>query len=240
MTLQTATQLYNIYCDESCHLERDHQPIMVLGALSVATESAPEVNAAIRALKVAHGYDPKWEVKWTKVSQSRLPFYEALVDYFLTNDDLAFRAVVAHNKDQLRHADFAQDHDDWYYKIYYQLLQPMLTGDAGYRIYLDIKQTNGGPKVAKLHEVLTNKLRDWDAQIVQRIQILQSDQVQLLQLADLLIGAVSYSNRGLASSTAKLALMRRVELGAGVSLLRNTRMLDRKVNLFHWTPQGDR
>lgn len=24
-------QIYNIYCDESCHLENDHQTIMVLG-----------------------------------------------------------------------------------------------------------------------------------------------------------------------------------------------------------------
>jgi len=27
--------IYNIYCDESCHLEHDRQPVMVLGAISV-------------------------------------------------------------------------------------------------------------------------------------------------------------------------------------------------------------
>jgi len=24
---------YNIYCDESCHLENDHEPVMLVGAV---------------------------------------------------------------------------------------------------------------------------------------------------------------------------------------------------------------
>ncbi len=27
------TQIFNVYCDESCHLENDHQSAMVLGAV---------------------------------------------------------------------------------------------------------------------------------------------------------------------------------------------------------------
>ena len=27
------SQIVNLYCDESCHLERDHQPVMVLGVV---------------------------------------------------------------------------------------------------------------------------------------------------------------------------------------------------------------
>ena len=26
------SQTYNVYCDESCHMENDHQTVMVLGA----------------------------------------------------------------------------------------------------------------------------------------------------------------------------------------------------------------
>jgi len=29
------TTIFNVYCDESCHLEHDRQPVMVLGAISV-------------------------------------------------------------------------------------------------------------------------------------------------------------------------------------------------------------
>jgi hypothetical protein len=28
------SEIYNIYCDESCHLEKDKIPVMVLGAVS--------------------------------------------------------------------------------------------------------------------------------------------------------------------------------------------------------------
>jgi hypothetical protein len=27
------SRVYNVYCDESCHLENDHQKVMVLGAV---------------------------------------------------------------------------------------------------------------------------------------------------------------------------------------------------------------
>ena len=32
--------LYNIYCDESCHLEQDGQPVMVLGAVWLSHDHA--------------------------------------------------------------------------------------------------------------------------------------------------------------------------------------------------------
>jgi hypothetical protein len=38
----------NIYCDESCHLERDQQPVMVLGALWCAEDKASEVAARVK------------------------------------------------------------------------------------------------------------------------------------------------------------------------------------------------
>lgn len=229
---------YDIFCDESGHLEHDLLPDMVLGAISAPHEVTSEVNAAIRALKAQHGYNPDWEVKWTGVSPSRQPFYVALVDYFLSHEGLCFRGLVAHGKEQLRHQDWNQRHDDWYYKMYYQMLQPILDPAAAYRIYLDIKDTQGGPKVRKLHEVLSNSIFDFDRQVIERIQIQRSDEIQLLQLADFLIGAVAYANRGLNQNGAKTAVIRRLERGAGVSLLRNTRLVDRKLNLFHWKPRG--
>jgi hypothetical protein len=231
-------RLVDVYCDESCHLEHDGHPIMVLGAASAEHDSIAELNHAIRALKVEHGYSPDWEIKWTRVSASRLPFYIALVDLFLGEPPLSFRAVVAHGKDQLAHDEFNQVHDEWYYKMYYQLLCPLLDQASAYRIYLDIKDTRGGPKVAKLHEVLANKLHDWDWEIVNRIQIVRSDEVQLMQLSDFLLGAVSYANRGLNTSDAKLAVIRHLEHGAGVNFHRNTRITDTKVNLFHWKRRG--
>ena len=45
---------YNIYCDESCHLEKDHIPVMVIGAVWCPAESSRELSKAIRYIKEKH------------------------------------------------------------------------------------------------------------------------------------------------------------------------------------------
>ena len=45
---------YNIYCDESCHLEHDHQKIMVLGAIRCDKTYKSQIVKEIRAIKEKH------------------------------------------------------------------------------------------------------------------------------------------------------------------------------------------
>lgn len=235
----TERTLIDIYGDESCHLERDGHDLMVLGAVAVPHERTREVADRIRDLKEAHGLARDFEIKWTKVSPAKLDFYLALVDLFHDDPDLRFRGYVAHGKTQLRHADFAQDHDTWYHKTYYAMLLPLLQRpDAQFNIYIDIKDTRGGTKVRVLHDVISTKLRDRDHEIVRRIQIVRSDEVEVLQLADLLIGAVSYRNRGLATSEAKAAIIKRLERVAHSRLDHSTPKAAQKVNLFQWQPRA--
>ena len=52
---------------------------------------------------------------------------------------------------------------------------------------------------------------DFYDETVKNIQLVRSDQIQLMQLSDLLIGAVSYSNRGLNSNPAKVKLIEHIE-----------------------------
>lgn len=227
----------DIYCDESCHLERDGQELMVLGAVVVPHEHGREVTERIWAVKEAHGLPRAFEAKWTKVSPAKVDFYLALIDEFLADDALRFRGLVAHGKSQLRHADFGQDHDTWYYKMYWEMLRVIIVPPRRHRIYLDIKDTRGGTKTAKLREVLANTFHDWTNEVVERIQIARSEEIQALQLADILVGAVSYRGRGLATSTAKTAIVKRLEAGARRRLDRSTPIDAEKVNLFHWLPQ---
>ena len=154
------SQLLNFYCDESCHLEHDSQPVMVLGALWCPQDKAREIAVRIREIKAQHGLAPTFEIKWTKVSPAQAAFYLHLLDYFFDDDDLHFRALVA-AKAGLRHPDFAQTHDGWYYKMMFRLLEPLLSPNARSHIYLDKKDTRGGNKVRKLHEVLANSRYDF-------------------------------------------------------------------------------
>lgn len=63
---------YNIYCDESCHLQNDHQQAMVLGAIWSPLEKTSEISTRLREIKTRHKLPPSFEIKWTKISGSTL------------------------------------------------------------------------------------------------------------------------------------------------------------------------
>lgn len=230
------SETYNIYCDESCHLEHDQQKVMVLGALISPAHDAKGIASRLRDIKGRFGLQPAFESKWTKVSQSKQDFYLAWVDYFFDNDDLGFRALIVPDKSVLRHEAFSQTHDEWYYKMFFTMLKSLLHSDACFRIYLDYKDTWGREKVRKLHEVLANNIYDFSRKIVERVQVVRSHEVEQLQLCDLLIGAVAYANRQLVGNEGKLAVVRRVQERSRLSLTKTTLLGERKVNLLLWRP----
>jgi hypothetical protein len=232
------SRLFNVYCDESCHLENDHIPVMAWGAITCPDGELRKVSTAIRLLKDVHGLNPNFEAKWTKISPSKVAFFLALVDLFLANDNLRFRGLVVPDKALIDHARFDQSHDDWYYKMYFTMLRPIFCAPHQYRIYLDVKDTRGGPKTLKLHEVLANSLLDFERQTVQRVQQIRSHESELLQITDILIGAITYANRGLMTSPAKAAIIERLRLRLGQQVFsRTSTFAATKFNILVWRAQ---
>lgn len=227
------TSKFNLYCDESCHLPNDGHGLMVLGVVTCPLGKTREIAQRLREIKLAHSMPPAFEVKWNKVSPARDAFYRGWVDYFFDDDDLAFRAVVA-DKTRLQHAVFEQDHDDWYYKMMFTLLGRVIQPDACFRIYLDKKDTRSARKVEKLHDVLCNNVLDFDREVVERVQVIESHAVEQMQLADLLLGAVGYANRGLTENAGKQAVIARIKERSGYGLTRSTLLREAKFNLFLW------
>jgi hypothetical protein len=118
------------------------------------------------------------------------------------------------------------------------LLKAIIDPQFRYSIYLDLKDTRGKKKVEKLHDVLANAHYDFSRQIIEKIQVVRSHEVELVQLADLLIGAVSYINRGLKGSPAKLGLIDRIKQRSRYSLTQTTLLREEKMNLFRWNASG--
>lgn len=235
---------YNVYCDESCHLERDRQPLMVLGAVWCKKNYVSEANKQIRIIKESHGLKSHTELKWTKISPSKALLYRDLVDYFVGDKNLHFRAVVAINKGLLNHEIYDQNHDDWYYKIYFLMLRQIFDPEDTYNVYLDIKDTAGAKKAEKLWNVLCNSNYDFEREIIRKLQIVRSYEVELLQLSDVLIGAVMYANRRRHlpaftehPSEAKLSVVERLIRKTKYSLIRSTLPFERKMNIFVWSPK---
>lgn len=234
----TAPRTFNIYCDESCHLEHDHIPVMAWGAVSCPVDDVRGISEEIRALKAAHGFAPNFEAKWSKVSPAKGAFYLGLIDLFLDDERLRFRGLVVPNKSLLDHARFDQSHDEWYYKMYFTMLRPIFTAPHRYRIYLDVKDTRGGPKTRKLHEVLANSLYDFNRECIERVQQVRSHENEFSQLADLLIGALTYAHRGLVSSTAKTAIVEHLQRRLGPqALTRTSAFAAVKFNILVWRAQ---
>jgi hypothetical protein len=237
------SQIFNIYCDESCHLEHDGLPVMGFGAVICPVEKMAATNAALAALKEKHR--ARGELKWEKVSPSRQSFYEELIDWFFAESGVRFRGWLVEHKSRLEHEFFnAGSHDSFYYKMYYYLLDPLVRWpqpgepERTYRIYLDVKDTRSRIMVDHLGKVLRNKKRDKDSKLISRVQSIPAEEVQLMQLTDFLLGALTYRNRpDTQTSAAKLACVARIEQRAGFKLTGGTPPWEEKFNFYTFTPQ---
>lgn len=228
---------YNVYCDESCHLENDNQKAMVLGAIWCQKDKVYEISKRLKEIKKKHGFSSEFEIKWTKVSKSKIDFYLDIIDYFFDDDDLFFRSVIIPDKKLLNHKQFGQDHDDFYYKMFFYVLKNILKPQERFNIYIDIKDTLGNYKVEKLKQVLSYSQYDFSNQIINQFKRVHSHQVILLQLADLLIGSLSYLNRGLNTNEGKNILIQRIKDRSKYSLDQSTLSRESKLNLFVWKAQ---
>lgn len=216
------SKTFNIYCDESCHIEHDHKKFMFLGSVSSAYNQVKLHTEQIKQLKKKHNFYA--EIKWTSVSNSKLRFYLDLVDYFFATD-LKFRAIGI-EKSKIKCEDFGSTYDDFYYKMYYYLLNKNIDTLYNYNVFLDIKDTLSAYKVNKLKDILNVKYG-----VFRNIQNIRSEESLLLQLADFLMGAVSYSNNDeLKANAAKVLVIERIRHHAALDL--SATNYSKKLNLF--------
>lgn len=230
------SELYNIYCDESCHLENDKKKSMSLGAIWCPFEKKDQIFERLREIKIEHGLSPTFELKWNKVSMAKIDYYRDVMNYFFDNSDLHFRVLVVPDKSELNHEKYDQTHDQFYYKMYFDMLKTIFAPNSFYNIYIDIKDTIGAKKVEKLHEVLCNNHYDFSRDVIRRVQQVRSEEVELIALADFFTGAISYLFRGLNTSESKLKLIQKIKEKTGYSLQRSTLYKEDKFNLFIWRP----
>lgn len=231
------TDVYNVYCDESCHLEVDKSSsVMLLGCMWIPRSKVKIVSEQLKSLKTKH--KTLGELKWVKVSHKNQSFYEELCDWFFDQPDLHFRGLVVTQKQMLDHKQFNEgSHDTFYYKMHFLLLRPIVeNASAFYNVFLDVKDTRSRLKVKQLKSVLCSSRFDFAEQQL-NVQCIRSHEAQLLQLTDFFLGALSYKHRELQTSDTKLALVSRIEKQIGQSLLNSTRLTESKFNIFVWTPQ---
>lgn len=214
---------FNFYCDESCHLENDKMPFMMISYVSSAYNQVKLHSSNIRALKQKHFL--KGEVKWSALSKSQYPLYSELIDYFFATD-LQFRAIVI-DKSQLNHNAYNQSHDDFYHKMYFQLLSKKIFPENNYNIFIDRKDTRTYKKAESLKDYLN---RNFIA--VRTLQSIQSHESELMQLTDVIMGAISYYIRGYNKVIAKNKIIEKIQAHSKLPLTHSTSKDSNKFNLF--------
>lgn len=216
------SKTFNFYCDESTHLQNDKEPFMIIAYISSAYNQLEQHKLHLKMLKAKHQI--KGECKWSKVSESKYHYYADLIDYFFSTD-MNFRAVIV-KKSQIdeNRTDFT--YNDFYFRMYYQLLHHKINLEYNYNIYFDVKDTTSNKKLLKLKDILK-----WNASI-RSFQFIKSHESSLMQLADLLMGAINYKLRKYNQVIAKNKLIERIEKHSKVSLHNSTPKNSDKFNLF--------
>lgn len=180
---------YNIYLDESCHLEHDNSNVMCIGYTKIPYDQYEELKGKIKQLKLKH--KSPTEIKWNSLSSSRWELYKELIDLFFFND-IDFRAILIKEKKNLSPDKLSRlDQHSYYYKTLSLLLGNKVHNDnCDYRVYLDVKDTKGKDRI----KLLKNELEvqyDFKSPFTY-FQHIHSSENEFLQLTDLFIGAICY------------------------------------------------
>lgn len=230
---------YCLYGDESCHLENDGINSMALGCTWCEKEKKDTIARELRDLKEKHGLSPHgYELKWTSVSPSKIDYFIDVTNYFLGNPLLNYRAVLVPDKTVLTHTKFDQTHSEWLYKLWYHCVKHIITATNVYNIYIDISERNSYLRSQKLKEVLENRFRENHLPngCIGNVQNVDSQQVEILQLADFLTGALCYGERGLTGSTTKLEIVNLLREYLKMASWRKTLYAETKFSILVWNP----
>ena len=222
----------NIYCDESRHTSDRTDPYMVIGALACPRDRKEELTKQINLLRKQH--DVWREFGWKTLSPSRHDFYWALLDFFRNDRDLSFRCLVV-DRNILDHAQFNQGDDELgFYKLYYQMLVHWLKPACAYHIYLDWQQNRTQRRFMDLRDILRRRLTGKAK--IECLEPVSSGHTPMIQLTDLLIGAVGYAWNDRRGSPIKEAFCIALAEAAGLQTLKITTALGAgKFNIFHFT-----
>jgi hypothetical protein len=179
---------YVVYCDESRHNGPENHRYMAIGGLWVVEERKTSISQNFKELCKSRGLNA--EVKWNKVSSSRLADYELLVDFFFQTSDLYYRVIVVDQTKVNAVRFHAGDHEVGFYKFYYQMLKSWVLWGNQYRILLDFKRNRVVHRYSDLEQILRRRAVSAHATI-SNLLCIDSYQTPLAQLCDVLTGAVA-------------------------------------------------
>jgi hypothetical protein len=129
------------------------------------------------------------------------------------------------------------DEELGFYKLYYQMLIHWLKPSSAYHIYLDWQQNKVQTRFISLRDALKRKLLGRTR--IECLEPVSSHQMPLIQLTDLITGAVGYAWNDQRGSETKVRFCDDLARSVGLATLKTSTALSaEKFNIFHFTGQA--
>lgn len=191
---------HHVYCDESSMECR----FMVYGGIITPEDNVAEFDGLLAEWRAKNRMNA--ELKWAKVSKSKLSEYISFVDFFFDHaaeNHWHFKSVVF-DTSQINYATHHEgDEELGFYKFYYHFLLHKFApyaknDDHRLWVYIDQKSTTK-ERLGALKDALNNGIRKKFSRSVSVIRAVEprvSHECNLIQLADVLMGAIAYHCNG--------------------------------------------
>ncbi len=216
-----------IYTDESYIKDGRY---MLIGGLWIAKENIIETKTFVDVFKTENSMTN--ELKWTKVSNGRIIEYKRFVDIFFQSK-MKFNCIVV-DKHIVDHTTFNDgDKELGFYKFYYQLISRNCAFNCHYNLYLDQMNNKKKSRYSELKERLNRYLVSQNSKCI-HIEPVDSKKESMIQLVDVLLGAVGYSWNLNNSSPAKLRLIEYIQSKLGRRLTHPTSLHENKFNIWNF------
>lgn len=243
-------QTINLYCDESCPIQNDGNDFLALAAVYCPKRHIDSIKRNIKNIKKKYGLKEIDELKWSKITINNVEMYKEIIDFIENDDRIRIRTILASNKKQN-----IKPYEIWYQSMYYYLFSQLIewyskkrhftennnTWKNFYNKYImliDRKDTHSNSDYAKTALYLEQKFKDKNITI--KSYAVDSKEHQLIQIADIFAGAITYENRKVYTNTAKTAIVKKIKRSFATDLKDSTTLFSdsEKFNHFNWTARN--
>jgi len=237
MTGTNPIPICDVFIDESSQTGHRY---LVLGGIIVPTPFAESLTLRIMDARLPQL--PRGEMKWTKVSRGKLDAYKRVIDLFFSPEferEIHFHSLAADLSKQ-NNAYFNEgSREIGFSKELFQLARKFGRLYQGrFHIYPDERRTDQKLEDLRLmlnrHINKTEPHRDWP---YRRVQFRNSAQTPILQLADIMTGAIAFKLNGHDkaddASPAKIEMAKHILDHAGIRDISRSTSISGKFTLWH-------
>ena len=188
--------LFHIYCDESRQVE---DRFMIFGGIIVSFDDLAKTEQSISTKR--NDTQLFGELKWTKISNERCDGYRDFVDLFFVKAKsglIAFKSVVFDTSHIDYHTYHGGSKEIGFYKLWYQFLlyafkDYCTSSQCRWKVFLD--ERSSSYSLSEFKTILNKGIRtkyNLSADIVRSVEPIKSHNAPILQIADILMGAIGF------------------------------------------------